>query len=134
MKYKLSFLSILFITTVLFITCEETTQPIVSNELKLVLKADKTLGTAPLTVTFIAEIKGDTTGLVGFVPDYFFFPGHGRTIIRYALVDTMQKIRTWADQEIYSAPGNIKAVLVYQGKKNNEPFDLWSDTLIINVQ
>jgi hypothetical protein len=131
--------SILFLSTIILIifilySCEETTQPIVSNELNLVLKADKTSGSAPLTVNFSAEINGDTTGLVGFVPDYFFFPGHGRTIIRYALPDTLQKIRVWADQETYIAPGTIKAVLLYQGKKNNAPFDLWSDTLIINVQ
>lgn len=118
----------------LFLSCEETTQPIDSNELRLVLKADKTSGTVPLTVNFTAEIKGDTTGLVGFVPDYFFFPGGGRTIIRYALPDTLQKIKTWSNQETYYIPGTIKVVLLYQGKKNNALFDLWSDTLTIKVQ
>ena len=133
MKNKL-FLSTIILIVSIFYSCEETTQPIDSNELRLVLKADKTSGTAPLTVNFSAEIKGDTTGLVGFVPDYFFFPGHGRTIIRYALPDTLQKIKTWSNQETYNASGTIKAVLLYQGYKNNAPFDLWSDTLIINVQ
>lgn len=135
MKYILSFLSILFVTSFLFIACEETTQPIVSSELKLVLKADKTSGTAPLNVTFIAEIKGDTTGLSGLLPDYFFFPSQGHTIIRYAIPDTLQKINTsWSRQFTYNSSGIIKAVLLYQGYKNNASIDLWSDTLTINVQ
>lgn len=133
MKNKL-FLSTIILLMGLFLSCEETTQPIDSNELRLVLKADKTSGTVPLTVNFTAEIKGDTTGLVGFVPDYFFFPGGGRTIIRYALPDTLQKIKTWSNQETYYIPGTIKVVLLYQGKKNNALFDLWSDTLTIKVQ
>lgn len=133
MKNKL-FLSTIILLIGLFLSCEETTQPIDSNELTLVLKADKTSGTVPLTVNFTAEIKGDTTGLVGFVPDYFFFPGGGRTIIRYALPDTLQKIKTWSNQETYYIPGTIKVVLLYQGKKNNALFDLWSDTLTIKVQ
>lgn len=133
MKNKL-FLSTIILLMGLFLSCEETTQPIDSNELTLVLKADKTSGTVPLTVNFTAEIKGDTTGLVGFVPDYFFFPGGGRTVIRYALPDTLQKIKTWSNQETYNIPGTIKVVLLYQGKKNNALFDLWSDTLTIKVQ
>ena len=133
MKNKL-FLSTIILLIGLFLSCEETTQPIDSNELRLVLKADKTSGTVPLTVNFTAEIKGDTTGLVGFVPDYFFFPGGGRTVIRYALPDTLQKIKTWSNQETYYIPGTIKVVLLYQGKKNNALFDLWSDTLTIKVQ
>lgn len=133
MKNKL-FLSTIILLIGLFLSCEETTQPIDSNELTLVLKADKTSGTVPLTVNFTAEIKGDTTGLVGFVPDYFFFPGGGRTVIRYALPDTLQKIKTWSNQETYNIPGTIKVVLLYQGKKNNALFDLWSDTLTIKVQ
>ena len=87
----------------------------------------------PLTVNFTAEIKGDTTGLVGYVPDYIFYPGEGRTIIRYILPDTLQKIKTWSNQKTYNVSGTIKAVLLYQGKINNASFDLWSDTLSINI-
>ena len=133
MKNKL-FLSTIILIVSIFYSCEETTQPIDSNELRLVLKADKTSGKVPLTVNFTAEIKGDTTGLKGLVPDYIFYPGGGRTIIRYALPDTLQKIKTWSNQETYNVSGTIKVVLLYQGKKNNAPFDLWSDTLTINIQ
>jgi hypothetical protein len=133
MKNKL-FLSIIILIVSIFYSCEETTQPIDSNELRLVLKADKTSGTVPLTVNFTAEIKGDTTGLVGLVPDYFFYPGGGRTIIRYALPDTLQRIKTWSNQVTYNVPGKVKAILLYQGIKNNTPFDLWSDTLVVTVQ
>jgi len=133
MKNKLFLLMIIFIVSI-FYSCEETTQPTDSNELKLVLKADKTSGTVPLTINFTAEIKGDTTGFKGLVPDYFFYPGGGRTIIRYALPDTLQKIKTWSNQETYNVPGTIKVVLLYQGKKNNTPFDLWSDTLVVTIQ
>ena len=102
MKNKLFLLMIIFIVSI-FYSCEETTQPTDSNELKLVLKADKTSGTVPLTINFTAEIKGDTTGFKGLVPDYFFYPGGGRTIIRYALPDTLQK----------SKPGQIKKLIMY---------------------
>ena len=134
MKNKLILIAIILIISI-FCSCEETTQPIVSNELKLILKADRTSGAAPLNVTFIAEIKGDTTGLSGLLPDYFFFPSQEHIIIRYAIPDTLQIIITsWSRQFTYNSFGTFKAVLLYQGYKNNTSFDLWSDTLIINVQ
>ncbi len=46
MKNKL-FLSAIILIISIFYSCEETTQPIVSNELKLVLKADKIKGIVP---------------------------------------------------------------------------------------
>ena len=56
MKNKL-FLSIIILIVSIFYYCEETTQPIDSNELRLILKADKTSGTVPLTVTLLLKLK-----------------------------------------------------------------------------
>ena len=134
MKNKL-FLSTIILIVSIFYSCEETTQPIDSNELRLVLKADKTSGTVPLTVNFTAEIKGDTTGLKGLVPDYIFFPGQGNTIIRYVILDSLQEVHpNWSVQKIYFNSGIVKTVLLYQGCKNGSDFDIWSDTLTINIQ
>lgn len=133
MKNKL-FLSTIVLIISIFYSCEETTQPIDSNELRLVLKADKIKGTAPLTINFSAEITGDTTGLFGLVPDYIFFKGQGNFIIRYIILDSLQKVRpTWSAQTTYFNSGTVKAVILYQGHKNNVDIDLWSDTLLINV-
>ena len=134
MKINTSFLLIVIIVTIVVNSCDESTKPEILGELRLVLKADKVIGIAPLTINFSAEINGDTTGLTGFVPDYVFYPGQGKTIIRYILPDTLQRIRTWFHQETYNSQGKIKAVLLYQGRKNNLPYDLWSDTLTITVQ
>lgn len=134
MKYRFIVLLILFVLPFLFFACEESTEPEKSNQLKLILTADKTSGTAPLTVNFSAQITGDTTGFSGLVPDYFFFTAGGSTIIRYALPDTLQKIKYWSHQETYNAVGTVKVVLLYQGFKNNTSYDLWSDTLVVTVQ
>lgn len=135
MKYRFTVFLILFVLPFLFFACEESTEPEKSNQLKLILTADKTSGPAPLTVNFSAQITGDTTGLCGLVPDYIFFKGQGNFIIRYIIPDSLQKVRpTWSAQTTYFNSGTVKVVLLYQGFKNNTSYDLWSDTLVVSVQ
>ena len=108
--------------------------PIILPKAKLILTADKTAGRSPLTVKFSGKIQGNTNGIKGHVPDYFFFPQNGKSVIPYSLPDTSQYIRTnWNDEITYNFPGGYKVVLLYQGIKEEKSMNLLSDTLFIKV-
>ena len=114
--------------------CQNSTSPDSSDTLKLILSANKTSGTAPLTVNYIAKIEGNTYGIIGSVPDYIFFSGTGKTIIKYIIPDTTQVFKNnWADEIIYNTAGEYKVVLLYQGEVNGNKLELYSDTLTVKV-
>lgn len=125
-------LLILLIFATLFYSCDNLTEP-KSDALKLVLTADKVSGTSPLTVNFSTKLEGDLSGITAQVPDYFFFSQTGQTVIPYSLPDTSKSVvLTWNSTKIYTS-GQYKTVLLFQGIKNNQNFNLYSDSLIINV-
>ncbi len=51
--------------------CSNSTEPGNSDELRLILTADKYTGNTPLTVRLAAKIVGNTNGISGHVPDYY---------------------------------------------------------------
>ncbi len=119
-----------FCFTIIFYGCDNSTESN-TDSLKLVLKADKTNGSSPLTVKFSGKIDGNTEGLIGQVPDYFFFSQIGMTVIPYSIPDTSQALRIdWSSEETYPV-GEYKVVLLYQGIKDGKNVNLLSDTLII---
>jgi hypothetical protein len=118
---------------VLLACCSNSTEPENSDELRLILTADKYTGTAPLTVHFSAKIVGNSEGLSGHLPDYIFYSGTGKTVIRYSISDTSQVFNPeFSSVKSYSS-GEYKVFLLYQGIKDGSDFDLWSDTLMIRV-
>ena len=128
--YKVLFL---FFISLTIISCDNATEPN-SDSLILILSADKTNGSAPLTVEFSGKIEGKTDGIVGQVPDYFLFSQIGMTVIPYSIPDTTQALNnTWSSEKTYPSSGEYKVVLLYQGKKDGENFNLLSDTLLIKV-
>lgn len=125
---------VLFFSLIALVSCENSTEPNNSDSLRLILSSDKTNGSAPLTVKFYGKIEGNTEGIVGQVPDYFFFSQIGKTVIPYSIPDTIQAINnTWSSEKTYPSNGEFKVVLLYQGKKDGEIFKLLSDTLLIKV-
>jgi hypothetical protein len=129
--YKFLFV---IISALFLLSCNNSTEPNDSDSLKLILSADKTTGNAPLTINFSGKIEGKTEGIVGQVPDYFFFSQIGMTVIPYSIPDTSQSlVLTWSSEKTYSSSGEFKVVLLYQGKKGGENFNLLSDTLLIKV-
>lgn len=114
--------------------CENSTETDLNYDtLKLTLSADKTSGSAPLTINFTGKIVGNTAELLGHVPDYLFFSDHNGTLIRYIIPDTSVALNTnWNTTETYTS-GEFNVVLLYQGILNGENFDLFSDTLKIIV-
>ena len=121
------------ISSLILLSCNNTTEPKYSGPIRLILSADKTFGMDPLTVKFSGGIIGNTEEVVGQVPDYIFFPQIGKTAIRYSIPDTSQAlVTTWSDEKTYPA-GEYKVVLLYQGRKDSSSFDLLSDTLLITV-
>lgn len=125
---------LVIISTLFLLSCNNSTEPNNSDSLKLILSSDKSNGSAPLTVKFTGKIEGDTDGIVGRVPDYFFFSQIGMTAIPYSIPDTTQALNnTWSSEITYPTSGEFKAVLLYQGKKEGENFNLLSDTLLIKV-
>lgn len=114
--------------------CNNSSEPVYSGEPKLVLTADKTTGSAPLTVKFFGKIQGKTDGINSQVPDYFFFSRTGKTVIPYSIPDTSQNLRTdWSEEITYNIAGSYKVVLLYQGIKDGNKFNLFSDSLLIKV-
>lgn len=125
---------IVIISALFILSCNNSTDPNDSDSLKLILSADKTNGSAPLTVNFSGKIEGNIEGIVGQVPDYFFFSQIGMTVIPYSIPDTTQALNnTWSSEKTYPSSGEFKVVLLYQGKKEGENFNLLSDTLLIKV-
>jgi hypothetical protein len=123
---------ILLIFASFFYSCDNATQP-GSDDLRLILRADKVSGAAPLTVNFSVKLEGELSGVTARVPDYIFFSQHGKAVIPYSLPDTSRPaVLTWSSTEIYTS-GQYKTVLLFQGFKNDQYFNLYSDTLIINV-
>src|SRR5690606_8208635 len=93
-KFLIVIMSALFI-----LSCNNSTDPNDSDSLKLILSADKTNGSAPLTVNFSGKIEGNIEGIVGQVPDYFFFSQIGMTVIPYSIPDTTQALNnTWSSE------------------------------------
>jgi len=128
---------ILFLSLIIcFYGCDQSTETDSdqdSDALKLVLSADKTTGSAPLSINFTGKILGNTEGLIGHVPDYLFFSDHNGTLIRYIIPDTSVALNiNWNTTENYTS-GEYNVVLLYQGILNGENFDLFSDTLKITV-
>lgn len=125
---------LIIISALFLLSCNNSTEPNNSDSLRLILSSDKSNGSAPLTVKFSGKIVGKTDGIVGQVPDYFFFSQIGMTVIRYSIPDTTQALNnTWSSEKTYRTSGEFKVVLLYQGKKDGENFDLLSDTLLIKV-
>jgi hypothetical protein len=119
-------LSVLLATT----GCKESsTENNEDNTPILVLTADKTTGPSPLTVVFTIYFLGNIDTVQMLVPDGFLFPGTGRTIITYALVDTIQPARQIYSTEYTYNIGTYKAVMLLQSKHKK----YYSDTLIISV-
>ena len=128
--YKILFV---IISSFILLSCNNSTEPNNSDSLKIILSADKTNGTAPLTVKFNGKIEGNTEGIVGQVPDYFFFSQIGMTVIPYSIPDTSQAlVSNWNSEKTYPS-GEYKVVLLYQGRKDGISFNLLSDTLIIKA-
>lgn len=134
-KLKVIYTVLLFCNLALVqLSCRNSTEPDVSNELRLILSADKTSGISPLTINFSGNIQGNTEGLSGHLPDYVFFIKPGKTIIRYAIPDTsLSLVPSWKREEIFYK-GEHKAVLLYQGIKDGKNIDIFSDTIRISVQ
>ena len=124
----------LFFLSLTFISCDNSTEPNDSDSLKLILSADKTNGSAPLTVKFSGKIEGKSDGIVGQVPDYFFFSQIGMTVIPYSIPDTSQTLVSgWSSEKTYPV-GEYKVVLLYQGTKDGNSFNILSDTLLIKAK
>jgi PKD repeat protein len=122
---------ILFCLCVLIQSCKDNPTDNTRNEpLKLVLTSDKTNGSAPLEVNFTGTLNGKIDTIRMHFPPMVFYPGLGRTIIRYALPDTsVSAQRTYTSSHTYTIAGTFKAVMLLQGLNQ----DIYSDTLIITV-
>lgn len=93
------------------------------------LSADKTSGSAPLTVHFTGAFNGKIDTILMLVPDCIFYPGSGKTIIAYALPDTTQPAKVYYNESFTYNSGAYKAVMRLQSKYRT----FYSDTLIITV-
>ncbi len=122
---------ILFCLCVLIQSCKDNpTDNTKYDPLKLVLTADKISGSAPLDVNFTGTLNGKIDTIRMYYPPMVFYPGSGRTIIRYALPDTsVPAERTYTSFYTYPIAGTFKTVMLLQGLNQ----DIYSDTLIITV-
>lgn len=121
--------AVIFALAVILGCKNDTTEVREDDTPRLVLTADKTSGQAPLAVNFTGNFLGRIDTIQMLVPDNFFFPGTGRTLIPYALPDTTQPAkRTYTAEYTYNA-GVYKAVMLLQSKNRNN----YSDTLVITV-
>lgn len=133
MKFRILF--ILWSALILW-GCNNSTEPgklNVDNTLRVILSADKTSGTAPLTVKFAGRIQGDTSSFVGHVPDYSLGSPSSFTSVVRIIPDTTQPIRIWNSEKKLMHPGEYKFFLEYLGIKNGMNLTLFSDTLTIKV-
>ncbi|MBI2429929.1 MAG: hypothetical protein HYV29_14265 [Ignavibacteriales bacterium] len=100
------------------------------NTPRLILTADKMSGSSPMTVKFTGKFLGKIDTIQMLVPDFFLFPGHGKTLIRYALPDTTQPAKQfYTEERTYTGQGVVKLVMVLQSKYR----DIYSDTLTITI-
>ena len=133
MKFRILFI---LWASLLLLGCNNSTDPgklNVDNTLRVILSADKTSGTAPLTVKFSGRIQGDTSSFVGHVPDYALGSPSSFTTIVEVVPDTTQPLRSWNSEKILAHPGEYKFFLQYLGIKNGMDSTLYSDTLTIKV-
>jgi hypothetical protein len=122
---------IVFCLCVLIQSCRDNTTDTTNEPLKLVLTSDKTNGPAPLDVQFTGTLNGTIDTVRMHLPPMFFYPGLGRTLIRFAIPDTsVSAERTYTSSYTYTIAGTFKAVMLVQGLNQ----DFYSDTLMITVQ
>ncbi|MDI6802445.1 MAG: hypothetical protein QME58_01200 [Bacteroidota bacterium] len=120
----------IFLTSIIFFSCKEKSTEYIDDQFpRLVLTADKTTGIDALTVKYTGTFYGMIDTLQMLVPADIMFPGAGKTVIIYALPDTLQQARrTYSSWFTYFA-GNYKTVMLLQSKYKR----FVSDTLNITV-
>ncbi|MFA6597937.1 MAG: hypothetical protein WCS69_09460 [Ignavibacteriaceae bacterium] len=120
-----------FVLALMFGCKENSTEVKEDTTPRLVLTADKTSGTAPLTIKFSGTFLGKIDTVSMLVPDYFLLPGHEKTLIRYALPDTTQSARqVYTEERTYNTSGTVKLVMLLQSKYK----DYYSDSLPITIK
>lgn len=126
--FKLS--TLLLLSSTIYFSCKDKSTGYIDDQFpRLVLTADNTNGSEPLTVNFTGTFYGKIDTLQMLVPADIMFPGIGKTVIIYSLPDTLQSARrTYTSSYTYPA-GNYKAVLLLQSKYKR----FVSDTLNITV-
>lgn len=122
--------TLLLLSSSIFLSCKENSTELIDNQSpRLVLSADKTDGQAPLTVNYTGTFYGNIDTIQMLVPADIMFPGAGKTVIIYALPDTLQPARrTYSSWYTYPA-GNYKAVMMLQSNFSR----FVSDTLTITA-
>lgn len=98
---------------------------------RLLLTADQTEGTVPLTVNFTGTLSGGFDTMVTKVPEVSLAGGSSTDADLYAPIpDTLTAARrAYNAREHYFKPGSFKAVMRLHGRGG----DILSDTLVINV-
>jgi hypothetical protein len=113
--------------------CKTPTEPSNLEPPKIILSADKTEGSSPLTVKLTGMIAGNTEGLTGHVPDYVLLAPSWMTIVIRTTPDTVQSLKTFWNKDTTFTTGEWKLYLCYLGIKDGNEFFLYSDTLSIKV-
>jgi hypothetical protein len=131
MMMRLFILGILLAGLLAFIGCADSSvEPKHSSGIRLVLAADTTEGSAPLTVHFTGTLHGNIDTLEMCVPAMVLCPGYGKLCIQYCLPDTSQPAqRVYTAEETYESVRSYKAVMVLQSKQGL----IRSDSLLITV-
>jgi hypothetical protein len=99
---------------------------------RLLLTADQTEGTVPLTVNFTGTLSGGFDTLVTKVPEVSLAGGASTDADQYMPIpDTLTAARrVYSAREHYFKQGSFKAVLRLHGRGG----DILSDTLLITVR
>lgn len=99
---------------------------------RLLLTADRTEGTVPLTVNFTGTLSGGFDTMVTKVPEVSLAGGSSTDADLYAPIpDTLTAARhAYSAREHYFKQGSFKAVMRLHGRGG----DILSDTLVITVR
>lgn len=125
-------ISILMSLLFIYFSCSDSTSSNEDKSIKLALSADKTTGSSPLEVNFIATLSGakiDTIKL--YYPPSSLYHGTGKTVIIWAQQDTFVYAKhEYTSRYTYSVPPDTYyAFYVLHGLNGN----IVSDTLEIVI-
>ena len=133
-KAQIILAALCVLTLALGFSCDSTSGVDKPNPARFVLTADKSEGTAPDTVTFTGNLRGDIDTLMMCYPDPFYFcpGGYAKGCIFYdtGCDSTQRARRSYIKTFIYQNPGTYRAVMRLHCR--NHSFE--DDTVIVQVR